>query len=548
MKLHGLSIVAGQPVQSRGAGYRAIDPTSGLPLEPEFYEASEGDVDRAILSAAENFAELRRTPDETRARFLEEIARQIEQLGDDLLRRINAETALPLARLQSERARTCAQLRLFAGVVRDGSWVDARIDTALPDRQPLPRPDLRRMLVGLGPVVVLGASNFPLAFSVAGGDTASAFAAGCPVVAKAHPAHPGTSELVAEAIAAAARAVGLTPGIFSLIHGGPEVAQALVRHPATAAVAFTGSYQAGRALCDVAAARPHPIPVFAEMSGLNPVFILPEALRQRGAAIAQGLFASVTLGVGQFCTKPGIVFLQRGPDADAFIAQLTAAAKDAAGGVMLTPKIAEHFLEARQKILEEPDVSVLKINNVKDESRSGRSGGNVSQNAEGFGAAEKQVRPSIALTTAAQFVKSDVLRREAFGPFSLLVLVDSAADFATCANHLEGQLTATVHEANSELAAHAALLHVLERKVGRMLINGFPTGVEVSPAMQHGGPFPAASDPRFTSVGTAALLRFARPICYQGFPDALLPEALKNSNPRKLLRMVNGQPTRESIA
>src|SRR5688500_6655713 len=323
MTLHGKSLIAGTRGQPGGRTFRPINPATSQSLEPDFHEASSGEVDRALSAAAEAFAEYRARSGADRAQLLEAIATEIEQLGDTLLQRPNAETGLPLARITGERARTCGQLRLFAQLVREGSWVDSRIDPALPDRQPLPRPDLRRMLIPLGPVVVFGSSNFPLAFSVAGGDTASALAAGCPVIVKAHRAHPGTSELVAGAITRAISASGVPAGVFSLVHGGGStLGIELVKHPATTAVGFTGSHTAGRALFDAAAARPHPIPVFAEMSSINPVFLLPGALRERTPAIAQGLLGSFTLGVGQFCTKPGLIFAQRGPDTDAFLSKL----------------------------------------------------------------------------------------------------------------------------------------------------------------------------------------------------------------------------------
>jgi NADP-dependent aldehyde dehydrogenase len=528
--LRGLSLLAGTPGQTDGNTFRAINPATGESLAPDFQEASLPEVDRAVVSAAEAFATYRFLPGADRARFLETIAAEIEALGDALLQRAHIETGLPLPRLTGERGRTCAQLRLFAQVVREGSWVDARIDPALPDRQPLPRPDLRRQLVPLGPVVVFGSSNFPLAFSVAGGDTASALAAGCPVIVKAHRAHPGTAELVGLAVTRAVAASGLPAGVFSLIHGGgATLGIALVKHPATTAVGFTGSHAAGRALFDAAAARPHPIPVFAEMSSLNPVFLLPGALRERGAALASGLLGSFTLGVGQFCTKPGLVFVPRGPDADAFLAQLAAAVRTAPCGTMLTPGIREAFAHNRDRVLAVPGVQPLAAG--------------VASTIAGQVAAE----PSVATVDAATFLAHPELATEAFGPFTLIVSSENPAAFAACAAALEGQLTATIHGTSADLVAAPALLATLTEKAGRIVVNGFPTGVEVCPAMNHGGPYPATTDVRFTSVGTAAILRFARPVCYQGFADSLLPPALQNANPLGLLRLVNGQPTRDPL-
>jgi len=416
---------------------------------------------------------------------------------------------LPLPRLQGERARTCNQLRLFAEVVRDGSWTDIRFDTALPDRKPLPRPDLRRALLPLGPVVVFGSSNFPLAFSVAGGDTASALAAGCPVVVKGHSAHPGTSELVASAINQAIERCGLPRGVFSLIQGAREIGIALVKHPATTAVGFTGSYTAGRALLEASAARPHPIPVFAEMSSLNPVFLLPDALRTRGAEIAQGLLGSFTMGVGQLCTKPGLVFALRNTDTDAFVTTLRNLVRTAPCATMLTNRIHRAYAESRASVL----------------SIAGVTLGAASEIAPNSGKTEAQ--PSFAMTTASDFLKSPEIATEVFGPFTLIVLAEAEEEILTCAQALEGQLTATLHATETDQPKAERLLSILEQKAGRLVYNAFPTGVEVSSAMNHGGPWPATSDSRFTSVGTAAILRFARPVCYQSFPPTLLPLALR---------------------
>lgn len=530
MNLHGKSIIAGALGQTGGKTFRAENPATSQKLEPEFHEASAAEVTRALDVANEAFATYRAQPAAERAKLLETIATEIEALGDALLQRGSAETGLPLARLTGERGRTCAQLRLFAQVVREGSWVDARIDPALPDRQPLPRPDLRRMLIPLGPVVVFGSSNFPLAFSVAGGDTASALAAGCPVVVKAHRAHPGTAEMVGGAVSRAVQACGLPAGVFSLIHGGGStVGIAMVKHPATTAVGFTGSHTAGRALFDAASSRKHPIPVFAEMSSLNPVFLLPGAVKERGAALAQGLLGSFTLGVGQFCTKPGLVFAVRGPETDAFLQKFAEGVKGAACGTMLTSGIRDAFEENRNKITSVPEVKPV---------------------ASGTASADKaktEGQPSVATTTVRNFLKQHDLAIEAFGPFTLVVLADSVADFSAVAKALEGQLTATVHLSAADAAEAKSLLGLLEQKAGRVLVNGFPTGVEVCPAMNHGGPYPATTDVRFTSVGTAAMLRFARPICYQGLSDDMLPAELKNANPLGLMRLVNGKLTRDAV-
>jgi NADP-dependent aldehyde dehydrogenase len=422
------------------------------------------------------------------------------------------------------------QLRLFAEVVREGSWVEARIDRALPGRTPAPRPDLRRMLVPIGPVVVFGASNFPLAFSVAGGDTASALAAGNPVVVKAHPGHPGTSELAAWAVLAAARATGMPAGVFALLHGAsPAVGQALVRHPRTRAVGFTGSLAGGRALCDAAAARPDPIPVFAEMGSVNPVFLLPGALAERGAAIARGLVDSVTLGVGQFCTNPGVVFAVRSAEHAAFLDTLAAGVAAVPPGTMLTRDICDRFATGVAAAAGLPGVRVV-AQAASAEDRSGHWG-----------------RAQVLATDLATWRREPALRREVFGPVTLLVECDSAADLVAAARELEGQLTATVHGTAAELAEAGALVEALTQHAGRVLFNGYPTGVEVCHAMQHGGPWPATSDARTTSVGTAAITRFARPVCWQNAPAALLPPALRDENPLGIWRMIDGEWTRNPI-
>ena len=530
MSLHGLSLIAGKPGQTGGKTFHAANPTSSAQMEPVFHEASATEVAAALDDAAAAFTTYSRRTGAERAEFLEAIATEIEALGDTLIHRAHAESGLPLPRLVGERGRTCGQLRLFAQLARDGSWVDARLDPALPDRQPLPRADIRRMLVPLGPVVVFGSSNFPLAFSVAGGDTASALAAGCTVVVKAHRAHPGTAELVATAINRALVACVLPAGVFSLIHGGGStIGIAMVKHPATAAVGFTGSSAAGRALFDAAASRPHPIPVFAEMSSLNPVFLLPGALAERTDAIAQGLLTSFTLGVGQFCTKPGLVFATRSDHTYAFLKKLSDVVSTAPCGTMLTAGIRDAFQENRGKITAVPGVQLLAsaaaaANDTRTESR-----------------------PSVATTTAKNFLAHPSLATEAFGPFTLVVIADEPAELAACAAALEGQLTATVHGNATDLADARSLFAALERIAGRVVVNAFPTGVEVCPAMNHGGPYPATTDTRFTSVGTAAIFRFARPVCYQSYPDSLLPASLQNANPLHLMRLVDGKPTRDPL-
>jgi 2,5-dioxopentanoate dehydrogenase len=520
--LHGKHFLAGT---HRGSDHTttAISPLTGAALPGAFSIASPADVDAAMQAAAEAFPAFAATTGQQRAAFLERIAEEILAIGDTLLERAHLETALPLPRLTGERGRTVGQLRLFAEAAREAAWVDARIDRAQPDRQPLPRPDLRRMKHPLGPVVVFGSSNFPLAFSVAGGDTASSLCTGNPVVVKAHSAHPGTSELVATAIVRAAASCGLPAGVFSMLHGeGRIIGTALVRHPATRAVGFTGSRAAGRSLCDVAAARPDPIPVFAEMSSLNPVFLLPGALAERGAEIAKGFVASMTLGVGQFCTKPGLVFAVAGPELERFRTLMGEAVAAAPVGSMLTPGILTNFEHARGTLLSAGNARVL-----------ARSSAEVDRS-------KTQAAPLVAETTAKAFLADAAMREEVFGPFGLLVTAESEEELRLIACSLDGQLTATIHGAPTDLVAAKDLLAILACAAGRVIVNGFPTGVEVCHAMQHGGPWPATSDARFTSVGTAALERFVRPVCYQDVPDQLLPPALQDANPLGIPRLVDG--------
>jgi len=524
--MHGHSIIAGKPAADSPKTFQAHSP-QGQALAPIIHEATAADVDSAVRHAEEAFEIYRRRDAEARAVFLETIASEIEALGDALLQRIQEETALPMDRLKGERGRTTGQLRAFAALIREGSWVDARIDTGLPDRTPVPKPDLRRMLVPLGPVGVLGASNFPLAFSVAGGDTASAFAAGCTVVVKGHPAHPGTSEITAQAIYAAAEKCGLPAGVFSLIQGREaETAIALVRHPLLKALGFTGSVRAGRALADAAAARPEPIPVYAEMGSVNPIFLLPGALKERGAQIAAGLKNSFTASVGQMCTKPGLVFALGGPDFDAFASEFRTQLRGAACGTMLHRGIADSYYAGVNRVRDTKGVSVIGEADAEADPE------------------KSEAEPVAFLTDAENFLLERELREEIFGPYTLLVLARSTTELEAAARSLPGQLTATIHGTADDLSAFGDLQGILERRAGRIIVNGFPTGVEVCPSMQHGGPYPATTDSRTTSVGTASITRWARPVAYQGFPHEALPVELRDENPRKLLRTVNGGLTR----
>ncbi|MDB5292575.1 MAG: Aldehyde Dehydrogenase [Phycisphaerales bacterium] len=526
MQLNGLNIIG--PETSAGVStFRAVNPANSQTLEPAFHEAGEADVDRAVRLAESVFQEYRHQPPARRAAFLNAIASGIEA-NDAVLLRANEETGLPPERLKMERGRTAGQLRMFAKVVEEGSWVDARIDRADPDRKPLPKPDLRRMLIPIGPVAVFAASNFPLAFSVAGGDTASALAASCPVVVKSHPGHPGTSEITARIILDAARATGMPAGVFSMLHGrGHEVGMALVKHPLTRAVGFTGSLRGGRALFDAAAARVEPIPVYAEMGSINPVFVLPGALAERGRQIAEGLKASVMMGVGQFCTNPGLVIGIDSEPARQFSQQVSALMAEAAPGTMLYPGLRDAYEQGAKRFAQVPGVKVA------------------AQSRTAADAGKTQATPTVFTADVRTYLANHTLREELFGPSTLLLTAGSRQELEMVAATLDGHLTATIHGTAQDLEDYRGLIALLERKVGRLLFNGFPTGVEVSPAMQHGGPYPATTDSRTTSVGSAAIQRFARPICYQDFPQSVLPEELRDGNPRGIWRQIGGTLTRD---
>ena len=518
----GRFLIAGERVAS-GRAFQGYDPAAGEAIGPDFAASGPEHVDAACAAAAAAFDTFRETAPQARAAFLEAIAANIEAVGYALIERAMQETGLPRPRLEGERGRTTGQLRLFASLLRAGRWAGVVIDSPLPDRQPLPRSDLRQRRIAVGPVAVFGASNFPLAFSVAGGDTVSALAAGCPVVVKAHPAHPGTSLLVAEAIDAAVAQCGLPRGTFSMVQGPDnDLGAALVRHPAIKAVGFTGSRGGGLALVAIAQARPEPIPVYAEMSSVNPVLLFPAALAERAEALGAAFVASLTMGAGQFCTNPGLVIGVDGPDLDRFVAAASAAMGEAQAQVMLTAGI--HAAYAR---------------GVEALAQPGRT----EQLAQGKEPAGCNLgRAALFGVTADALIADPSLAHEVFGAASLVVRARDWAQVAQLLEKLEGQLTATLQIDEADAALARPLLPILERKVGRILANGWPTGVEVAHAMVHGGPFPATSDPRSTSVGTAAIERFLRPVCYQDLPDALLPDAVRDANPYGLPRLVDGAP------
>lgn len=519
--IDGALLIGGDTRQAE-TRFTAVNPATGETLTPDFSSAGADAVAEACALADEAFPAFAATDPETRAAFLERIADNIMGLGDDLIVRAMAESGLPRMRLEGERGRTVGQLKLFAGVVRQGDFLDATIDPAMPDRAPLPRPDLRRVNVAIGPVAVFGASNFPLAFSVAGGDTASALAAGCPVVVKGHPAHPGTGELVARAIAQAVKDSGLPEGVFSYLPGETnELGAALVRDPRIQAVGFTGSRGGGLALVRIAAEREEPIPVYAEMSSINPVVLFPAALAARGEALGKEFVASLTMGAGQFCTNPGLVLAIDGPDLDAFIASAAAAMTDAAPATMLTPGIHASF---------EQGVDALAGHDAVKTVARGKVGDGVNQ-AVG----------AIFDTTAEAFLADRALSHEVFGSSSVVVRCRDMAEIARVIAGLEGQLTATLQMDAADEADAVRLVPVIARRVGRILANGWPTGVEVAPAMVHGGPFPATSDGRTTSVGTLAIARYLRPVCFQNLAPALLPAALDDANPWGIARRLDGK-------
>jgi NADP-dependent aldehyde dehydrogenase len=518
--------IAGDAVPGNAGAFRATDPADGKTLEPEFRFADSALVARAASLAEAAFEPFRAAPTEQRARFLELAADEIDAVTDAAAQRAHLETGLPLPRLTGEVARTSGQLRLFAATLREGSWNGARIDHALPDRVPARRPDIRQRRIPLGPVAVFAASNFPFAFSVAGGDTASALAAGCPVVVKAHEAHPGTSEITAAAVTRAAAATGLPPGTFSMVFAdGPTVGTELAQHPAITAVAFTGSRHAGLALVAAAASRPAPIPVYAEMSSVNPVFLLPARLAQAAADLGAAFAASLTLGAGQFCTNPGIIIGIDSPGLDQFTAAAGHAVQAAPPAPMLTSRTAAAYTHGTARLTAHPATRLIA-------QAAGPAPGS-------WGCA------TLVSTTADQFLAHPDLHDEVFGAASVIIRAASPDQLLDIARALDGQLTATIHAAGPDTPLAAELLPVLERKAGRILFNGWPTGVEVVPAQVHGGPHPATSDSRTTSVGTLAIDRFLRPVAYQDTPDHLLPPAIRETNPDRLLRLIDGTYTRD---
>lgn len=527
MDITGKNMIAGTPSAEGANTFTNTNPRTKAAGTITFHNATPAEIHRAVGAAADAFQETRSYSANRLADFLDEVAAQIEVLGDLLLQTTDEETGLGIPRLTGERARTTGQLRAFGGLLREGSYVEAIIDSAQPDRQPNPRPAIRRMLFPVGPVAVFSASNFPFAFAVAGGDTASAFAAGCPVVVKGHPGHPATSELFAHAINRAIEKQAFPSGFFSLIQGNEiAVGEALVRHDGSEAVGFTGSLRAGRAIYNTAAARPRPIPVYAEMGSINPLVILPNAIAARSDAIADGLVGSVTLGTGQFCTNPGLILMMDNAETHEFIASVRAKMEAAPAGVLLNEQIERGLAAAVQSTTGKSSIQLL-------------TGGSLVTDSASY-----CYRNTVMQTTAAAVRDDEGLQIEHFGPVTLFVLCSDMADLRATIQALEGNLTATIHAEESDMETARDLLPLLQEKAGRVLWNGFPTGVEVVYAMQHGGPYPATTAPATTSVGMTAIKRFMRPVAFQNVPEALLPDALKDANPLNIMRIVDGDTTR----
>ena len=504
--------------------FKTFDPKLNIETEWAFFEASETEINQAVDLAWDAYKEFQSVGGKQKASFLRAIADGIEALGDELVKVYCQETGLPEARAKGERGRTCYQLRTFADLVEEGSWVNATIDTAMPAREPLPKPDLRKMAVPIGPIAVFGASNFPLAYSTAGGDTASALASGCPVVVKSHPMHAATGELVASAIVKAAVDTNMPNGVFSNLNGsGIELGKSLVKHPKIKGVGFTGSIAGGRALFDMASQREEPIPVFAEMGSINPVVLLPNALQEKGGDWAKTYAGSITLGTGQFCTNPGLILGIKSDGLDGFIQTLSEEIVKIEPSCMLNPGIINRYETSKANMVQEESVTIT-----------------ADYKAD---VAVNYARQAVVSVEGSDFLQNPKLHQEVFGPFSMVVQCKDEAELEQVIAGLEGQLTGTIISEEKEIENYAAVVSAMQNRVGRLIFNGVPTGVEVCPAMQHGGPYPASTDNRFGAVGVHAIQRWVRPFSYQNWPNQLLPEALQNENPLGIKRLVNGQVT-----
>ncbi len=521
MTITGQNIIGFSRSSKGSTSFQSMNPITSKALNDTFFTATQAEISEAMDKAAKVFTSYKNTPASKRAKFLRSIAEEINACAETLTERAMAETGLPEARIKGETARTCGQLNMFADLIEEGSWVDARIENANPYRTPLPKPDVRSMLTPLGPVVVFGASNFPLAYSTAGGDTASALAAGCPVIVKAHPSHPGTSEIVGQAVLKAVQKNDIQDGVFSLLFDdGIDIGVELAKHKHTCAIGFTGSHNAGRALMDIAAARETPIPVYAEMGSVNPVIMLPSAMHSHGETLATGLVTSISMGVGQFCTNPGLVFTVKSEATENFYKHLTEGLKEVSAATMLSSNICKNYNDKLSTALGNQSVTAL-LNPSENDGNN--------------------VAPSLLKTSGALFKENPDLANEIFGPTSLMIECESVEEIESIVSNLSGQLTASLHGTEEDLKTHSQLVNQLSIIAGRVIFNTFPTGVDVSHAMVHGGPYPASSDGRTTSVGTQAIFRFTRLVSFQGFPNDALPDELKNDNPLNILRLVDGQ-------
>ncbi|WP_421978075.1 aldehyde dehydrogenase (NADP(+)) [Roseivirga seohaensis] len=518
--IKGTNFIGSTPSKEGTAQLFAHNPANGEAFPESFSVATTSEIDEAVTKATQAFQSYKSIAPTKKADFLEAIADEIMALGDPLIARACGESGLPEGRIQGERGRTCNQLKMFANLVREGSWVNATIDTAIPDRAPAPKPDLRKMEVAIGPVAIFGASNFPLAFSTAGGDTASALAAGNPVIVKGHESHLGTNEMVSQAILKAAQKTGMPEGVFSMVNGGIPVGQQLVKHPQIKAVGFTGSFRGGKALFDLANRRDEPIPVYAEMGSINPTFIFPNKLKENPADLGKMVAGSVSMGVGQFCTNPGLLVGIQSPELEAFSAALSQALMETTPSTMLNKGIAESYYANRKALLEQKGVT---LNGNATETEGNRGQG------------------LTATVPASEFLKNTKLHEEIFGPFTLLVICENESEMKKVAESLQGQLTGTLLATESDMTQNTETVDALAQKVGRILFNGMPTGVEVCPAMHHGGPFPASTNGKYTSVGTDAIYRFTRSICFQNWPDQMLPTELKAENPMGIWRKVDNE-------
>lgn len=529
MNITGKNFIGFKTSAKGEKSFQAFASVNNQNLEGNFHIATQDEFEEILSLAQQAFPEYRDLPASRRAEFLDAIAHEIMELGDALIERCSLESSLPQPRIIGERARTCGQLQLFAKLLRDGWWVDARLDLSMPERKPLPKSDIRRMLVPIGPVAVFGASNFPLAFSTAGGDTASALAAGCPVVVKAHSSHPGTNELVSIAIIKAAQATNMPEGVFSSVYLSHDHSVKLVEHPAIKAVGFTGSRGVGMRLFNAAVSRPDPIPVYAEMSAINPVIIMENAVIEKSEQIAKGLAGSVTLGAGQFCTCPGLVLMVDSDNTKQFKKLFAEEMTNASPASMLNKNIHKAYYEGLKAFQSSPEVETLAMSSKQPDENKFES------------------HPVVHEIKASDFISDKKFSEEIFGPATLLVTCKDESELHQALQSLEGQLTATIHATSSDVEALKPVVSIVTEKAGRVIYGEYPTGVEVCHSMQHGGPFPATTDGRATSVGTAAIYRFVRPVAYQSFPDELLPDALKDGNPLNLLRLVDGNWTTDPV-